>query len=325
MTFWENKKILVTGGAGFLGSNVVKKLLAAGAKRENIIIPRSRETDLRVWENCLSITKDVDVIIHLAATVGGIGYNMNNPGSLFYDNAIMGIQLMEAARQNNVGKFVAVGTICAYPKFTPVPFQEKDLWSGYPEETNAPYGLAKKMMLVQAQAYRQQYGYNAIYLLPVNLYGPGDNFNPDSSHVIPALIKKFVDAIESGSNTVEVWGTGAASREFLYVEDAARAIVLAAERYESAEPVNIGSCMEISIKDLVELISELTGFEGEIIWDTEKPDGQPRRCLDVSAAEKGFGFKAEVPFREGLIKTIGWYERNKSNEQTILHRSDVGC
>ena len=311
MTFWENKKILVTGGAGFLGSNVVKKLLAAGAKKENIIIPRSRETDLRVWENCLSITKDVDVIIHLAATVGGIGYNMNNPGSLFYDNAIMGIQLMEAARQNNVGKFVAVGTICAYPKFTPVPFQEKDLWSGYPEETNAPYGLAKKMMLVQAQAYRQQYGYNAIYLLPVNLYGPGDNFNPDSSHVIPALIKKFVDAIESGSNTVEVWGTGAASREFLYVEDAARAIVLAAERYESGEPVNIGSCMEISIKDLVELISELTGFEGEIIWDTEKPDGQPRRCLDVSAAEKGFGFKAEVPFREGLKKTIEWYKENR--------------
>ena len=311
MTFWENKKILVTGGAGFLGSNVVQKLLAAGAKKENIIIPRSRETDLRVWENCLSITKDVDVIIHLAATVGGIGYNMNNPGSLFYDNAIMGIQLMEAARQNNVGKFVAVGTICAYPKFTPVPFQEKDLWSGYPEETNAPYGLAKKMMLVQAQAYRQQYGYNAIYLLPVNLYGPGDNFNPDSSHVIPALIKKFVDAIESGSNTVEVWGTGAASREFLYVEDAAWAIVLAAERYESGEPVNIGSCMEISIKDLVELISELTGFEGEIIWDTEKPDGQPRRCLDVSAAEKGFGFKAEVPFSEGLKKTIEWYKENK--------------
>ena len=311
MTFWENKKVLVTGGAGFLGSNVVKKLIASGAKEENIIIPRSRETDLRVWENCLSITKGVDVIIHLAATVGGIGYNMNNPGSLFYDNAIMGIQMMEAARQNNVGKFVAVGTICAYPKFTPVPFQEKDLWNGYPEETNAPYGLAKKMMLVQAQAYRQQYGYNAIYLLPVNLYGPGDNFNPDSSHVIPALIKKFVDAIESGSDIVEVWGTGAASREFLYVEDAARAIVLAAEHYESAEPVNIGSCMEITIKDLVELISELTGFQGEIVWDTEKPDGQPRRCLDVSAAEKGFGFKAEVPFREGLKKTIEWYEENR--------------
>ena len=311
MTFWENKKVLVTGGAGFLGSNVVKKLIASGAKEENIIIPRSRETDLRVWENCLSITKGVDVIIHLAATVGGIGYNMNNPGSLFYDNAIMGIQMMEAARQNNVGKFVAVGTICAYPKFTPVPFQEKDLWNGYPEETNAPYGLAKKMMLVQAQAYRQQYGYNAIYLLPVNLYGPGDNFNPDSSHVIPALIKKFVDAIESGSDIVEVWGTGAASREFLYVEDAARAIVLAAEHYESAEPVNIGSCMEITIKDLVELISELTGFQGEIVWDTEKPDGQPRRCLDVSAAEKGFGFKAEVPFREGLKKTIEWYKEKR--------------
>lgn len=311
MSFFENKKILVTGGAGFLGSNVVKQLLAAGAKQENIVIPRSREIDLRVWENCLKVTKDIDVVIHLAAKVGGIGYNMGNPGSLFYDNAIMGIQLMEAARLNNVGKFVAVGTICAYPKFTPVPFQEKDLWYGYPEETNAPYGLAKKMMLVQAQSYRQQYGFNAIYLLPVNLYGPGDNFNPESSHVIPALIKKFVDAKESGSNKVEVWGTGAASREFLYVEDAAKAIVLAAERYNSPEPVNIGSCMEITIKDLVELIGKLTGFTGEIVWDTAKPDGQPRRCLDVSVAENGFGFRAAVPFEEGLKKTIEWYELNK--------------
>ena len=307
MTFWENKKILVTGGAGFLGLNVVKHLLASGAKRENIIVPRSRDIDLRVWENCLSITKGVDLIIHLAASVGGIGYNMNNPGSLFYDNAIMGIQLMEAARQNNVGKLVAVGTICAYPKFTPVPFREEELWNGYPEETNAPYGLAKKMMLVQAQAYRQQYGFNAIYLLPVNLYGPGDNFDPNSSHVIPALIKKFIDAKENGSDKVEVWGTGAASREFLYVDDAARAIVLAAERYDSSEPVNIGAGMEIIIRELVDLIAELTEFEGDIIWDTSKPDGQPRRCLDVSVAEREFEFRAVVEFRDGLKKTIEWY------------------
>lgn len=311
MTSWENKKILVTGGAGFLGSNVVKHLLASGAKQGNIIVPRSRDIDLRVWENCLSITKGVDLIIHLAASVGGIGYNMNNPGSLFYDNAIMGIQLMEAARQNNVGKFVAVGTICAYPKFTPIPFREEELWNGYPEETNAPYGLAKKMMLVQAQAYRQQYGFNAIYLLPVNLYGPGDNFNPDSSHVIPALIKKFIDAKESGSGRVEVWGTGAASREFLYVEDAARGIVRAAESYDKPDPVNLGAGMEITIRDLVDLISELTEFEGEIVWDTSKPDGQPRRMLDVSAAEREFGFRATVEFREGLKKTIEWYVTQK--------------
>ena len=308
---FEDKIILVTGGAGFLGSNVVKHLITSGAKKENIIVPRSRDIDLRVWENCLSVTNGVDLVIHLAASVGGIGYNMNNPGSLFYDNAIMGIQLMEAARQNNVGKFVAVGTICAYPKFTPIPFQEKELWNGYPEETNAPYGLAKKMMLVQAQSYRQQYGFDAIYLLPVNLYGPGDNFNPDSSHVIPALIKKFIDAKESGSSKVEVWGTGAASREFLFVDDAARAIVLAAQKYDKPESVNIGSCMEITIKELVDLIAELTGFEGEIIWDTSKPDGQPRRMLDVSVAEKEFGFKAKVGFEEGLKKTIEWYLNQK--------------
>ncbi|MCK9335620.1 MAG: GDP-L-fucose synthase [Candidatus Cloacimonetes bacterium] len=309
--YFEDKIILVTGGAGFLGSNVVKHLIETGAKKENIIVPRSRDIDLRVWENCLSVTMGVDLVIHLAASVGGIGYNMNNPGSLFYDNAIMGIQLMEAARQNSVGKFVAVGTICAYPKFTPIPFREEDLWNGYPEETNAPYGLAKKMMLVQAQSYRQQYGFDAIYLLPVNLYGPGDNFNPDSSHVIPALIKKFIDAKESGSSKVEVWGTGAASREFLFVDDAARAIVLAAQKYDKPEPVNIGSCMEITIKELVDLIAELTGFEGEIIWDTSKPDGQPRRMLDVSVAEKEFGFKAKVGFEEGLKKTIEWYLNQK--------------
>jgi len=308
---FEDKIILVTGGAGFLGSNVVKHLITTGATKENIIVPRSRDIDLRVWENCLLVTKGVDLVIHLAASVGGIGYNMNNPGSLFYDNAIMGIQLMEAARQNNVGKFVAVGTICAYPKFTPIPFQEKELWNGYPEETNAPYGLAKKMMLVQAQSYRQQYGFDAIYLLPVNLYGPGDNFNPDSSHVIPALIKKFIDAKESGSSKVEVWGTGAASREFLFVDDAARAIVLAAQKYDKPDPVNIGSCMEITIKELVDLIAELTGFEGDIIWDTSKPDGQPRRMLDVSVAEREFGFKAKIGFEEGLKKTIEWYTQNR--------------
>lgn len=307
MTFWENKTVLVTGGTGFLGTNVVKYLLEAGASRENIRTPRSRDLDLRVWENCLKAVEGCDVVIHLAASVGGIGYNMENPGSLFYDNAIMGIQMMEAARQKNVGKFVAVGTICAYPKFTPIPFTEDTLWDGYPEETNAPYGLAKKMMLVQAQAYREQYGYNAIYLLPVNLYGPGDNFDPSSSHVIPALIKKFIDAKNFGAAHVEVWGTGAASREFLYVEDAAKAIVLAAEKYNSSEPVNIGAGMEITIRDLVEVISSLVGYSGEVVWDTSKPDGQPRRCLDVSRAEKEFGFRAQTKFEDGLKETIAWY------------------
>lgn len=307
MTFWENKTVLVTGGAGFLGRNVVKYLLEAGVPQKNIRVPRSRDLDLRVWENCLKAVDGCDVVIHLAASVGGIGYNMQNPGSLFYDNAIMGIQMMEAARQKNVGKFVAVGTICAYPKFTPIPFTEDTLWDGYPEETNAPYGLAKKMMLVQAQAYREQYGYNAIYLLPVNLYGPGDNFDPSSSHVIPALIKKFVDAKRTGADSVEVWGTGSASREFLYVEDAAKAIVLAAERYNSPDPVNIGAGMEITIRDLVAVISSLVGYSGEIVWDTSKPDGQPRRCLDVSRAEKEFGFKAQTTFEDGLKETIAWY------------------
>ena len=307
MTFWENKTVLVTGGAGFLGTNVVKYLLEAGVLQKNIRVPRSKDLDLRVWENCLKAVDGCDVVIHLAASVGGIGYNMENPGSLFYDNAIMGIQMMEAARQKNVGKFVAVGTICAYPKFTPIPFTEDTLWDGYPEETNAPYGLAKKMMLVQAQAYREQYGYNAIYLLPVNLYGPGDNFDPSSSHVIPALIKKFVDAKRTGAASVEVWGTGSASREFLYVEDAAKAIVLAAERYNSPDPVNVGAGMEITIRDLVAVISSLVGYSGEIVWDTSKPDGQPRRCLDVSRAEKEFGFKAQTTFEDGLKETIAWY------------------
>ena len=311
MTFWDNKKILVTGGAGFLGSFIVELLKEKGVDEENIRIPRSKDTDLRRWENCIKAVKDIDIAIHLAAKVGGIGYNQKYPATLFYDNAIMGIQLMEAARQEGVEKFVAIGTVCAYPKFTPVPFKEEDLWNGYPEETNAPYGLAKKMLSVQSQAYRQQYGFNSIFLLPVNLYGPRDNFDLDSSHVIPALIRKFTDAVENNKKEVEVWGTGKASREFLYVEDAARGIILATEKYNKSELVNIGAGFEIKIKDLVELIAELTGFDGEIIWDTTKPDGQPRRCLNVSRAKEEFGFEAKVGFREGLEKTIGWYANNR--------------
>jgi GDP-L-fucose synthase len=316
LTFWSDKKILVTGGAGFFGSQVVRQLLEQGACRENIIIPRSREIDLRRWENCCRVVRDRDIVIHLAAKVGGIGYNQAYPADLFYDNAIMGIQLVEAARQEHVEKCVIVGTICAYPKFTPVPFREEKLWEGYPEETNAPYGLAKKMLLVQSQAYRQQYGFNAIYLLPVNLYGPGDNFDPASSHVIPALIKKFTEAKQKGDPIVEVWGTGAASREFLYVDDAARGLILAAERYNKPEPVNLGSGMEISIRDLAILIRELTGYTGEIAWDTSKPDGQPRRCLDVSRAKREFGFEARMPFREGLKRTIAWYMQHNKDKVT---------
>ena len=307
MTFWNNKKILVTGGAGFLGSFLVEKLKEKEVSEENIRIPRSKDTDLRIWENCVEAVKDINIVIHLAARVGGIGYNQKYPGSLFYDNAIMGIQLMEAARQEEVEKFVAVGTVCAYPKFTSVPFKEENLWNGYPEETNAPYGLAKKMLLVQSQAYRQQYGFKSIFLLPVNLYGPRDNFDLESSHVIPALIRKFTKAMENNKKEVVVWGTGKASREFLYVEDAARGIILATEKYNKPEPVNLGAGFEITIKDLVELIAELTGFNGEIKWDTSKPDGQPRRRLDVSKAKIEFGFKAKTDFREGLRKTIEWY------------------
>jgi GDP-L-fucose synthase len=309
MMFWEDKTVLVTGGAGFLGSALVRTLEQRGLAKENIRVPRSRDLDLRQWENCVEAVRDVDLVIHLAAKVGGIGYNMANPGSLFYDNAVMGIQLMEAARQAGVRKFVAVGTICAYPKFTPVPFREEELWNGYPEETNAPYGLAKKMLLVQAQAYRQQYGFNAIYLLPVNLYGPGDNFDPASSHVIPALIKKFVEAVETGAESVEVWGTGSASREFLYVDDAAEGIALAAERYDRPDPVNLGAGFEITIRDLATLIADLTGFTGEIVWDTTKPDGQPRRCLAVSRAEREFGFRAKTSFEDGLKATVEWYRQ----------------
>ena len=312
MALWHNKKILITGGAGFLGSRIVENLVhKRGVSDNQIIIPRSKDIDLRIWENCVRAVEGIDIVIHLAATVGGIGFNRDYPATLFYDNAIMGIQLLEAARLESVDKFVAIGTICAYPKFTPVPFKEENLWNGYPEETNAPYGLAKKMLLVQSQAYRQQYGFNSVFLLPVNLYGPGDNFDLESSHVIPALIRKFTDAVENDKKEVEVWGTGKASREFLYVEDAAEGIVLATEKYDKPEPVNIGAGFEIKIKDLVELIVELTGFEGEIRWDTTKPDGQPRRCLDTTKAEREFGFRAKTDFREGLRKTIDWYKEQR--------------
>ncbi len=303
----NNKHIMVTGGAGFLGLNVVKKLKDSGCA--GTFVPRIEEYDLTKGKDIERALKDskAQVVIHLAAVVGGIGANRENPGRFFYENAIMGIQLMEQARLFGVEKFTALGTICCYPKFTPVPFREADLWNGYPEETNAPYGLAKKMLLVQSQAYRQQYGFNSIFLMPVNLYGPGDNFDPRSSHVIPALIKKCVDAINNGDKKIIVWGTGKASREFLYVEDAAEAIVLATQKYDKSEPVNIGAGFEITIKDLVSIITKLTGFKGKVEWDGSKPDGQPRRMLDTSRAQKEFGFKAKTGFEEGLRKTIDWY------------------
>ena len=306
--FWKGRRVMVTGGAGFLGSAVVRQLREAGATE--IFVPRAEQYDLRERANIDRALVDSrpDLIIHLAAVVGGIGANRENPGRFFYDNAIMGIELMEQSRTGGVAKFVAIGTVCSYPKFTPVPFREEDLWNGYPEETNAPYGLAKKMLLVQAQAYRDQYGFNAIYLVPVNLYGPGDNFDPASSHVIPALIKKCVDARDRGDSFIEAWGTGAASREFLYVEDAARGIVLAAERYDGRDPVNLGVGSEITIRDLTELIARLTGFSGEIRWDRSKPDGQPRRALDTSRAREAFGFVAGASFEDGLRETIRWYE-----------------
>lgn len=311
MGFWKNKRVVVTGGAGFLGKFVVNELRRKGCAK--IFVPLEQEFDLKdlsAIKRLLKLAKP-DIIIHLAAVVGGIGANRENPGKFFYDNLIMGIQLMEQARLFGVKKFVAIGTICAYPKFTKVPFKEKDLWNGYPEETNAPYGLAKKMLLVQSQAYRQQYEFNSIYLLPVNLYGPGDNFSPASSHVIPALIKKCCDAIDQNESTVTVWGTGKATREFLYVEDAARGIVLAAEKYNRPEPVNLGAGFEISIKKLVSLIVGLTGFKGKIIWDRKKPDGQPRRQLDISRAKREFGFKAKISFKKGLKETIDWYRKNQ--------------
>jgi len=306
----KGQRIVVTGGAGFLGSFVVDKLRARGAE---VFVPRKEDYDFVTLDACKRIYEDTrpQIVIHLAAKVGGIGANRENPGSFFYDNLMMGVQLMEQGRLHGLRKFVALGTICAYPKFTPVPFREEHLWDGYPEETNAPYGLAKKMLLVQSQAYRAQYGFNSIYLLPVNLYGPRDNFDPASSHVIPALIKKCLDAIDGGDKSITVWGTGKATREFLYVEDAAEGIVLATERYEGSEPVNLGAGFEISIKDLVTLIVKLTGFEGDLVWDTTKPDGQPRRCLDTTRAERFFGFRSTTKFEEGLKKTIEWYRKER--------------
>lgn len=303
------KKVMVTGGAGFLGSYVVQKLRDRGV--QDIFVPREEEynlTDSTAIKAALAHSKP-DIIIHLAARVGGIGANKENPGSFFYDNLMMGVELMEQARQNNVEKFVALGTICCYPKFTPTPFKEESLWDGYPEETNAPYGLAKKMLLVQSQAYRQQYGFNSIFLMPVNLYGPRDNFDPQLSHVIPALIRKCVEAKRDGLSEITVWGSGSPTREFLYVEDCAEAIIRATEEYNSSEPVNIGNGNEISIRDLAELIARLTGFEGTLKWDATKPDGQPRRQLDVTRAKQSFGFTARTDFETGLSRTIRWYQQ----------------
>ncbi len=302
-----DKRIVVTGGTGFLGSHLVEELRVAGCRQ--VFVPRSSQYDLRKAGMIARLFDDMrpEIVIHLAAVVGGIGANRENPGRFFYENLVMGVELIEQARLRGIEKFVALGTVCAYPKFTPVPFKEDDLWIGYPEETNAPYGLAKKMLLVQAQAYREQYGFNAIYLLPVNLYGPRDSFDPAKSHVIPALIKKCIDAVEAGDRKIDVWGTGEASREFLYVEDCARGIVMATEKYNKPDPVNLGAGREIRIRDLVALIAELTGFRGEIVWDATKPDGQPRRGLDVSRAEKEFGFRARTDFVDGLRKTIEWY------------------
>ena len=310
MNFTE-KRICVTGGLGFLGSHLIDRLKARGCK--NVFIADRDKYDLTKEAEIVRMYEEIkpDIVIHLAAVVGGIGANREHPGSFYYLNMVMGAMLIEQARLHNIEKFVALGTICAYPKFTPVPFKETDLWLGYPEETNAPYGLAKKMMMVQLQAYRQEYDFHGIYLLPVNLYGPRDNFDDRSSHVIPALIKKCVEAKEAGADSIEVWGTGKATREFFYVEDAAEAIALAAEKYDGIEPVNLGAGFEISIKDLVELIAKLTGFDGKIVWDSSKPDGQPRRCLDTSRAKEYFGFQAHTNFEEGLKKTIEWYKENR--------------
>jgi GDP-L-fucose synthase len=322
MTTWPDRRVMVTGGAGFLGKAVVARLRAAGVSNDDIFVPRSKDYDLRTAEGVGDALADGEpqVVIHLAAVVGGIGANRENPGRFFYENAAMGVELMEQARRAGVEKFVQIGTVCSYPKFTPVPFHEDDLWNGYPEETNAPYGLAKKMLLVQGQAYRQQYGFDVIHLIPVNLYGPGDNFNPASSHVIPALIKKCVDARDAGDDHIEVWGTGAASREFLYVEDAAEGIVLATERYDDADPVNLGVGHEITIRDLVELIVRFTGFKGEVRWDPTKPDGQPRRALDTSRARERFGFVAKTSFEDGLRATVRWYEGTRAGAATSSSR-----
>lgn len=311
-SFWASQKVLLTGGSGFLGRHVTSQLKSLGAV---VIAPTHKDYDLVDGDQVRKMLDDnpTDMVIHMAAKVGGIGANREHPGSFFYDNLMMGVQLMHESYIRNIPKFVALGTVCAYPKYTPVPFKEKDLWNGYPEETNAPYGLAKKMMLVQSQGYREEYGYNSIFLLPVNLYGPGDNFDPASSHVIPALIKKCVDAIDNREEEIVVWGDGSASREFLYVEDAARGIILAAEKYDKSDPVNIGSSSEINIKDLVAIIAKHTGFGGKIVWDKAKPNGQPRRKLDVSRAKKEFGFESTIDFEDGIKRTIDWYKCNKDN------------
>jgi GDP-L-fucose synthase len=316
--YWADKRVVVTGGTGFLGREVVSQLNQAGC--HDIAVPRSRDYDLVQMDAVRQLYADTrpDVVIHLAARVGGIGANRENPGLYYYDNLMMGTQLIEVGRQMNLQKFVCIGTVCAYPKHTSVPFREDELWEGYPEETNAPYGIAKKALLVQLQAYRQQYGMNGIYLLPVNLYGPHDNFDPASSHVIPALIKKCVDAVEGGAATIDVWGTGSASREFLYVSDAARGIVLASERYDGAEPVNLGAQREITIRELTETIARLTGFTGEIRWDATRPDGQPRRCLDTTRAREWFGFEAHMDFEDGLRHTIDWYRAFRASEKGKL-------
>ncbi len=305
--FWANKRVLVTGGTGFWGRHLVEKLKKKKPKK--LTLTDSKKDDLRIHKNCKRVVKNQDIVIHLAGIVGGIGFNRENPATMFYDNAVMGIHLMEEARKAKVKKFVNLLTVCSYPKFAPVPFREVDLWDGYPEETNAPYGLAKKMLLVQGQAYWQQYGFPSIHLIPVNLYGPGDKFDPKQSHVIPALIRKILEAKEQGQDRLVVWGTGKATREFLYVEDAADGILLATERYNKPEPVNIGSAFEISISDLAKLICKLVGFDGKIVFDKTKPDGQPRRKLDVSKAKKEFGFEAKTDFSEGLKKTIDWYKK----------------
>jgi len=317
---WPNKRVVVTGGAGFLGSFLVEKLRVRGCRE--IVVPLIEDYDLRDSQTVSRLYREAkpDIVIHLAAVVGGIGANRENPGRFFYDNAIMGIQMMEYGRRHNVEKFVAIGTICAYPKFTPVPFREDNLWNGYPEETNAPYGLAKKMLLVQAQAYRSQYGFNAIYLLPVNLYGPGDNFDLETSHVIPALIRKCVEARERGEDQIVLWGDGTPTREFLNAEDAAEGILLAAERYDGPLPVNLGSGQEISIRDLAAMIVAETGFTGRVVWDTTKPNGQPRRCLDVSRARELFGFEARIPLREGIAKTVAWFLAHRDDFREIAYR-----
>ena len=313
--FFEDRRIVVTGGAGFLGGYVNEGLRKRGCK--NILVPKIEDYDLVNISDIIRMYEDMkpDIVIHLAAVVGGIGANREHPGEFFYKNLMMGVQLIEQARLRNIKKFVAIGTVCAYPKFTPVPFKEDDIWNGYPEETNAPYGLAKKMLLVQSQSYRAEFGFNSIFLLPVNLYGPGDNFDPVSSHVIPALIKKCVDAIDRGADYIDCWGTGNVSREFIYAADAAEGILLATERYNGSEPVNIGAGFEITIKELAEKIAELAGFTGEFRWDSSKPDGQPRRRLDVSRAKKYFGFEAKTPFDEGLKATIDWYRKHKTAQQ----------